>query len=474
MSWTKQSDHWSRPLDCHDRLFQFIGESGKPLGREHWLTIGAVQLDFPNNNNNPDKIITQLRNAWKSLRMRYPDIAGELHAHEKRYYPITSPEALESWCNNTFKIEDSAQSADDLFTHKLHITDPHATAHWIPNSQEFCIVSAHWRWDGSGLAMVLDQFLSELQAPTMTTTTTSFDGSEATRLIPSLDAIIGMPASPEARNPEWSRRADELLATFLEGQPSIGLPVLNPAALPAKSLRTEHVVPADQATALRRACRARNITLTTAMHASAIIETARAAAAAAANSTNPSSRYISWQAFDLRKYLPPPYDGPIHGPSLRMVGLPLNVEATPTTNWSDLVETIQPLYRQSWNLADSDMMFVRAPFVEKATAMFQAAAAAGAPQPTEPNINSLGSVDRLIRESYGEVKVKGLVLMVQMLAQQLYVHCWSWRDELHLSASYNEAYYEKGFVEGWLRAMKENMVLNLLGDETNTNKGALL
>ncbi|GCB27757.1 hypothetical protein AAWM_10642 [Aspergillus awamori] len=466
MSWTKQTDHWSRPLDCHDRLFQFIGESGKPLGREHWLTIGAVQLDFPNSS--PEITIPRLRNAWKSLRMRYPDIAGELHDHEKRYYPITSASTLESWCNNTFKIEDSAQSADDLFTHHLRIADPHATAHWIPSSQEFCIVSAHWRWDGTGLAMVLDQFLSELQNP-ITTTTASFDGSEATRLIPSLDTVIGMPASPETRNPEWSRRADELLATFLEGQPSIGLPVLNPTALPAKSLRTEHVIPAEQATALRRACRARNITLTTAMHASAIIETARAA-----NSTNPSSRYISWQAFDLRKYLPPPYDGPIHGPSLRMVGLPLNVEATPTTSWSDLVDTIQPLYRQSWNLADSDMMFVRVPFVEKATAMFQAAAAAGAAQPTEPNINSLGPVDRLIRESYGEVKVKGLVLMVQMLAQQLYVHCWSWRDELHLSASYNEAYYEPVFVEAWLGAMKENMVRNLLEDTTDTNKGALL
>nr|XP_001396947.2 hypothetical protein ANI_1_1428134 [Aspergillus niger CBS 513.88] len=427
MSWTKQIDHWSRPLDCHDRLFQFIGESGKPLGREHWLTVGAVQLDFPNSS--PEITIPRLRNAWKSLRMRYPDIAGELHGHEKRYYPITSASALESWCNNTFKIEDLAQSADDLFTHHLRIADRHATAHWIPSSQEFCIVSAHWRWDGTGLAMVLDQFLSELQNP-ITTTTASFDGSEATRLIPSLDTVI---------------------------------------ALPAKSLRTEHVIPAEQATALRRACRARNITLTTAMHASAIIETARAA-----NSTDPSSRYISWQAFDLRKYLPPPYDGPIHGPSLRMVGLPLNVEATPTTSWSDLVDTIQPLYRQSWNLADSDMMFVRVPFVEKATAMFQAAAAAGAAQPTEPNINSLGPVDRLIRESYGEVKVKGLVLMVQMLAQQLYVHCWSWRDELHLSASYNEAYYEPVFVEAWLRAMRENMVRNLLEDTTDTNKGALL
>ncbi|CAK97279.1 uncharacterized protein An15g04120 [Aspergillus niger] len=417
MSWTKQIDHWSRPLDCHDRLFQFIGESGKPLGREHWLTVGAVQLDFPNSS--PEITIPRLRNAWKSLRMRYPDIAGELHGHEKRYYPITSASALESWCNNTFKIEDLAQSADDLFTHHLRIADRHATAHWIPSSQEFCIVSAHWRWDGTGLAMVLDQFLSELQNP-ITTTTASFDGSEATRLIPSLDTVIGMPASPKPETPN-------------------GLVAPTNSSLPSSRANPRSACP--------------NITLTTAMHASAIIETARAA-----NSTDPSSRYISWQAFDLRKYLPPPYDGPIHGPSLRMVGLPLNVEATPTTSWSDLVDTIQPLYRQSWNLADSDMMFVRVPFVEKATAMFQAAAAAGAAQPTEPNINSLGPVDRLIRESYGEVKVKGLVLMVQMLAQQFY----------------NEAYYEPVFVEAWLRAMRENMVRNLLEDTTDTNKETIV
>ncbi|KAL4879085.1 hypothetical protein BJY04DRAFT_229431 [Aspergillus karnatakaensis] len=455
MSWVQNSleGYWSRPLDCHDRLFQFIGDMGKPLGREHWLLIGGIQLEAPSDID----LIPRLRAAWKSLRLRHPDIALKLHPDEKRYYPIKDADALEAWCDMTLRVESTVHSLNELqAADHLCLSKPHATCHWIPASNEICIVSAHWRWDGCGHWMVFNQLLSELESPSQLPST--FDGSEAHRLVPSLDAVVGMPAT---RDDDWDRRADELLATFLKGQPSIGLPIApeRKAALPGTTRRTELRVPAEVATALRQACREQGITLTTTLHASAIVETAHA------NPTNSdsASRYISWLAFNVRKYCPPPFDGPIHGPSLRLVGLPINVNAR--APWNELVRVIQPLYRQSWDLKTSDMLFVRVPFVEKATAMFQTPLPADTPLPTEPNINSLGAMEAQIKAQYGIFKVRDMTFMVHMVSQQLYVHCWSWKDVLYISASYNESYYEPVEVERWLTAVKENLVANLLPAE---------
>ncbi|KAL2812318.1 hypothetical protein BJX63DRAFT_397098 [Aspergillus granulosus] len=451
MAWIQEAEYWSSPLNCHEKLFKCIGEIGKPLGREHWLVLGAVRVEYPADID----LVTHLKAAWKILRMRYPDIATELCADEKRYYPIFDKTQLDAWCESTFRIEITVQSSDELLTEQLRLADTHPTCHWIPASNEICLVWSHWRWDGRGGTMLFDQLLSQLENPAPLPTI--FDGSEARRLIPSLDVVLEMPTD---RDPNWSVRADELIATYTQGQPSIGLPI--PAerttASPGKTRRCELCIPAKEATALRQACRERGITMTTAIQASTIVQTARA------NQTSPATRFISWLGFDLRKYCPRPFNGPIHGPSLRMLGLPINVEAR--APWHELVRSIQPIYAQTWPQSESDMLFVRVPFVEKATAMFQAASAVSAaddlPAPSEPYISSLGILERLIQERYGMIEVRKVAVKVQTLSQQVGLHLWSWKDDSYVGASYNEAYYSPADVERWLVALKENLVRNLL------------
>ena len=93
MSWSRQGYQWRRPLDCHDKLFRSIAAAGKPLGREHWLLVGAARVGFPSQANKPEDII---RTAWSSLRFRHPDIALDLDGDEKIYEPVTNTESLEA------------------------------------------------------------------------------------------------------------------------------------------------------------------------------------------------------------------------------------------------------------------------------------------------------------------------------------------------------------------------------------------
>lgn len=228
MSWTQKGAYWSRPLDCHDRLLQAIAAAGQPLGREHWLMVGAAQIEFPVGTD----VEERLRAAWKTLRFRHPDVALTLHDDEKRYDPISSIEMLEEWVASTFFVESAATvSADDLFSRRLKVASASATCYWIPASSEVAIISSHWRWDGRGLVMMLHEFLVGLGGGGDPWNTLSSFADEAHNLAPSLDKLIGMPDTPKEA---WVRQASELLAPFQEDLPSIGLPVNTGELFPGK------------------------------------------------------------------------------------------------------------------------------------------------------------------------------------------------------------------------------------------------
>ncbi|OTB16940.1 hypothetical protein K445DRAFT_36957, partial [Daldinia sp. EC12] len=417
MSWTHEGEYWRRPLDCHDKMFRSIAAAGAPFGREHWLMAGWLQLGFPSTIDSATQE-QRLRGAWSALRLRHPDIALTLHEDEKRYAPLTDDQALEQWTNVTFRISTEAGSVDELFSRHLKVAPSmHATCYWVPASSEVAIVSSHWRWDGRGLIMMLHSFMvllgcSTTPSPTMQAVV----GSEAANLVPTLDAVMGMPVTPKD---EWT------------------------------------VFPKDVTTALREACRARRLRLTAALHASVVLETARyynqeEGGAAKAN----QAKYKSWAAFDLRKYCLPSPDSSSHAPSIRMVAFPLI--ADPAASWETLASKFQAYYAQSLVPPDSEAIFVRVPYVEKATAML-----ATAPPTTEPNLSNLGVLENYVKERYGDFEVRNVALAVHMLSPQLYVHAWSWGGEMRVSICYNEAFYEERFVQEWLEAVKANLLKNL-------------
>ncbi|KAI5928772.1 hypothetical protein F4810DRAFT_24065 [Camillea tinctor] len=454
MSWTQENGYWRRPLDCHDKLFKSIAAAGAPLGREHWVMVHWLQLSFPSATE-PIVQEQRLRSAWSALRCRHPDVALTLHEDEKRYEPLVDDHDLQRWTAATFHVETEVRSADELFSRHLKIApSAHATCHWIPASSELAIVSSHWRWDGRGVTMMLHSFMDLLGSnPSLSSSLPSSlatAGAEAKYLVPTLDTIIGAPTVPKE---ELERKADELLAPFMDGSPAIGLPVA--PAVPGDTVRTAIVFPRAVTTAVLEACRARGIRLAAALHASIVLETARYYKPVEETAkADVAPKYKSWAAFDLRRYCPPPFNGEAHAASLRMVALPLI--ADPTASWSELASTFQACYSQSLAPPDSDILFVRVPYVEKATAML-----GSAPPTTEPNLSNLGVLDNYFQRRYGDVEVRDAALAVQMLSAQLYVHTWRWDEQMRVSICYNEAFYEEQFVRGWLEGLKANLLENL-------------
>ncbi|KAJ5719783.1 hypothetical protein N7493_007361 [Penicillium malachiteum] len=439
MSWSQKDAYWSRPFDCHDEMLHFIRSQGEPINREHWMFLVTTQISFPPQ---VEDIIDRLRNAWKTLRFRHPDIALEVHSDEKRYYPIYDDESLEKWCNEIFQVETECSFADDFFT-KQRRSAPlaNATLHWIPATNEFVLVSSHILWDGRGGMLMTHEFLSALENPIIPT---KFDGAEAKKLVPSIDTVTGMPDKPK---PEWERTADEMLQQYVESQPSIGLlPPGDPKAkkLPAGMDRREVVFTPEEAKSLREAT---PIMALAEMH----------------DRDSQPEKFVAWSLFDLRRFLPPPFNGAEHAPSIRIASLPIIVKAH--GSWSEISSPLNDLNRTSWDVKESDKMFVRDPLNRKATDMFKMAAAhpdVAPPPSSEPFMSSMGIFDDVVKHGYGHFSVENVAILCGTLTPAICLHIWSWKDALHISSTYNVAYYNSDIILRYLTFLKGILRKNLL------------
>ncbi|KAJ5618246.1 hypothetical protein N7528_006889 [Penicillium herquei] len=442
MQWTNEGDYWCMPLEFHERYFRWIGSLGEPIGRESWIVMVNAQLRFASGDPMRD-----VRNAWRALRVLHPGIAVELFGEEKRYYPIRDTEALDAWCDATFRLETDALSADDLFKRHVRTAEPQATCHWIPATNQVALMASHWRWDARGASWILNDLLRNLGDPPSLPLT--FRGEEVKNLPVSFGEALGI---PEAQNPGWDQRGRELHAMGTEGGPGIALRPSYPDVLPGDTVCEKITLSTEETLALRTGARCHGLTIAPVLNASAIVETALI------NPTSTATRFLGFGLFDLRKYCAPPSDGPQDASALRISFLPINVDAH--APWKDLASTLSAFYHQSWDPKHGDRMFTRVPYLQTNQATLQDTPP-DAVQLSEPMINSLGIIDEYIQHHYGSVEVEDVGHSNLSVGKQITIQVFTWRGKMHLSANFNEAFYSSTFVRTFLLALKNNALKNL-------------
>ncbi|KAJ5671692.1 hypothetical protein N7507_000819 [Penicillium longicatenatum] len=448
MPWTQRKDYWEAPLDVHEQLFNQIKNLTTPTGRENWMIMLSAELSYPQEID----IVPQLRKAWKAVRFQHPGIATEVDqsGQNKRYYPIRDEGALESWAATTFRVVEEVPSAYELLHGGIiQIAPSQVTSYWFPKSNELALLSSHWRWDAHGSLWLMHDLLSELASPSPTVTT--FTGEEAHHLAPSLDEVVGMPEK-EDWDPNWDVQAAALHADTAtsDGTPAFTIKEY-PQTMPGDTARSEIVFTVEETSAVLAAIRARGLTVAPVINASVIEE------AVCRNPHSAASRFISYGIFDLRKYCPAPSNGSTEAVSHRVLGLPLNVPAH--ASWIELAKTLKDYYGRSWT-GKSDALFVRGVFVEQMLRKMRDPDTQH-PVASEPYFNSLGVVEGYLGHRYGDVEVKTVRFNDTNITAALVIHCFTWREKLHLSLGYNEVFHEAGFVEEYLLAVKNNVLGNL-------------
>lgn len=468
-----------------------LDESGAPVNRQHWAASAALKIDFKPSLADP---IPYLRRAWLLTGRLHPTFtASVVKQSNKESKPSLERPVLtirpfdaDAWVSKTFLIASEA-SASAVFGGMLSNDTP--TCHWLPASQEILIRSAHWRIDGMGLLMLVHSFLSSLASVLrngLDCDLDSYDGLVGSgRLTRSLDDVADAYIDEDTTPQNVKAAADGIVGEFLQGVPSIGLPTLpdSETAPPGDTAREALRINALTTAAIVAACRARKISINSAVHAAVIRVTA----------TFPqhplAKHFAAFFPVDMRRHLPKPHDGPDYAVGVFSSGLPICVrdvcgendarQGSGPKSFEEIVQQLALVYATNLTRFTTDdegnpvsMTKVVAPYVRRTTKLFSAPRPPELPQTQNPDVSSIGKVEAYMQRSYGDEKkgfeVADIWLGTQILSRSLQCHVWGFRDELNIAGCFNVSFYDVNFVREFLEKVESELLAGLGIEPMNT------
>lgn len=452
------SGHYEREFDSIEKFYRIIADAGAPLRKQHYLLTSTVQLQ-----NLPPA--TDVQQAWKILRNQYPQIAA-LPDETGSRFTYTNPTSadLQEWVKQTFVVASADTSANELY----ETLEPSSLfmLYYLPGTRELAIRTPHWRIDGMGMLYLQAAFLRILSNTSSTTTEdVQFDGSEAARLAPSLDEAGSV---PKEVTPSMQDAASKELSVAVDNMPdAISIATL-PNVLPKTPKRLTSAFPVDTSQKIIAACKARGITVTTAAHAALVLATLPHVQHNfnAATRGQAGGKYVAFNAPDLRKYLPAPYNGPDAAVSIYHTGIPVFVDLEKNRTFDKIADTIGQYYRRALNRDEPRNIFgFLGEYVKKTLGFLSVQPSDPLKAPAHPELSSFGLVnDRLPAEYQGNtrsVAVENWWTAVEVINRLLLTNVWTWNGELQLSVNWNEAFYQDSFVREFLEAWKEVLLKEL-------------
>ncbi|KAL5344758.1 hypothetical protein ACLOAV_010155 [Pseudogymnoascus australis] len=433
MPWQETAPgRYEREFGSIEQFYRQIAASGAIIQKQQFLISCSIRLkESPS--------VAGLQRAWKALRFLYPQIATEADESGSRLiYTVPSQESIQTWMRETFIVDAECNSAGNLYT----CVKPTAIfkIYYMPLSREILFRTPHWRIDGTGLQILQDVFLQVLAdgPPSII-----FDGSEVIRLAPSLNEAASVPREP---TPQVSRASDAELDVFQTGPPSAPIATLLNIS-PASPQRYRTTFSTEMTERIVSSCKMRGITVTMAAHSALVIA---------------MQPYTGITALDLRKYLSAPWNGPQSAVSLYHTGLPFSIDLNKHQDFNAITAEMGAIHARTLRNDESqNAIEFLSSYVKKALGLLSAAPEDPLKAPAYQTLSSLGVVDNYLQRKHcgkvATVEIEDWWLGVEIINRVLGTTLWTWNGRLNLSVSYNEAFYERGFVEqfidGWGREL---------------------
>ncbi|CAI7608362.1 unnamed protein product [Penicillium viridicatum] len=431
---------YERPFNTLELFYRGIAATGEPFQKEHVIQLKNVPS------------VTQLRQAWKGLRHQHPQIAAIPDETSSRLiYAVPSPENLEEWLQMTFVVHYSearpAESLDAVLPQSSLFT-----LHYLPQSRELFFRTPHWRTDGTGMILLQHDFLALLaRGPQFTL---EFDGSEVSRIPPSLDEAAGISLDI---TDEMKVATEAELAVIANGTaPSSILQTLHNTT-PGNSRRLSTFFTKDLSGQLIAASRLRGLKVTAAVQSALIL-------AVRPHLTPVDGRLVCFNTYDLRDRVPAPWSGPQGATGLYHTGRPCSIDLVANKDYDTIATTLTSHYQR-----DLEPLFKIMPcYVQTIGSLLATPLELAIQEPgaAHPELSSLGVIDdRLPTVHAGPattVEIEDWWLGVQIINRVLQTYLWTREGKLHLACHFNDAFYEGEFVEGFLEEWKARLVEGLI------------
>lgn len=445
MSWKEKfPGHFERPLNSIEHSLRNIGKRDGTFNREQWAVRACAKFRHASSAADTK---SALKYAWRTLRYLQPQIAAYLQG-DCMVYDAPQTASLESWMEETFLVE-TVLNIDELLASPRPSSLP--TLYYLPKSSQVLFCSQLWRIDAIGATSLLNLLFKYVAEPFQMPF-----GNESRNLSPGRDEAAQL---PQNISQEEDNAATSLLMEYSTNLPSLGLPVELVNEVAGDFCRVQVSLSAATTSSVISACKAKDFTVTTAVHAALIV-----ALQEISSCTSSRERYTSWGIFNYRPYVDPDDTNPVTNPVTVMLrGLPISFT---TSDFDENASALKPFYAQLQNpFNNAALLTILTPYTKKQAAMINQPLPPGVPQPTEPLMVSVGILDRYLpgKHGHGAVEVTDFWLGTVVLTRQPMFYVWTWEGKMTLSMCYNEKFYTRRFMRSFIgkvvRILREELAI---------------
>lgn len=449
MPWSEVSKgRHERAVGENETFIKILADAARPLNREHWA-INVVAAVTPMGTIAQENLSSLFREAWKALRFLHPTIAAYIVDEDTYVYEVPDSNALETWSAETFRVVED-KSADEMIA--CMTPGRYATMTYLPKTRELLGHSQHWRTDGVGGFILMDDFL-DLASRTPPPNASKLQwGQEPARLAASIEEAANVPVNPSTKDKELGAKCVE---SFGLAVGAIGIASRAPTeTVPGGThIARLHLTEAETSAVLQ-ACKARKISVTAAVHASVA-----AANYALASWEDRSKHYTSTIRYSFRPFLPNPYSGREYAATIFTTGWMFAVPAD--SSWEERARK----YHEQYHVGLSPKYISAHREYALGLCNLLRSLPQGAPSPTDVDISSVGVVERFMAREKGTVergiRVDRVSGGLEMVDRQCVCHVWTFRDQMCLNLVYNEAFYGKAEMDAFLEVVRDSLLREL-------------
>ncbi|KAJ2996420.1 hypothetical protein NUW58_g975 [Xylaria curta] len=220
---------------------------------------------------------------------------------------------------------------------------------------------------------------------------------------------------------------------------------------------TELVFPAGVTNALVTACKAKGVSVSAGVHAAYI-----KAIEKYADANSKLSEYVTATQFNLRPYLPAPYDSSKYAASVYYTPLPYKTKL-PASYW-DIARSLHEYYQNSFK-GRPEMLELKGHFARVLCGAVQTPEFLANPVPKDALVSSLGVVERHLQRDYGSaIKVKNLKIGVDVVMGMSMFFFYTFQDQLRLVYSFNDGFEKPEDIQRYLEEIKAILSQELLAE----------
>ncbi|KAJ5232586.1 hypothetical protein N7468_005542 [Penicillium chermesinum] len=447
MSWSQVSERrWERPANGMEGFFEVMENTSSTMcdGRRQFTIFSRLKVDLQI----PDAE-DALRYAWKQLRYEQPQIAVTTEGFNK-IYEVPDEASLQSWLDETFIVSDDAEG-ETIGNDACPISQ--ATLYYVPKASQLVIRVSHSLIDGIGMVRVWDSYLKALTNPKPDLVF----GEESSHLVPALEKAFG---HPDVLPEETVAKGAQVTLDAVGSMPGIG-PRNRIGTVPAGPARRRDFELSEQATeAIVRACKKNGYSVSAAVHAAFALTVVKHADPA---QTTDKSKYVTVNSYNLRSYLPAPYNET--AAALYYSIRPLVLDKP--DNFKDLVRAIDADYNAAFK-NNAENLVLCGPVTNTLREIVKTPEFWAAPPARDALVSSLGVLERHLQQSYSSsdgsrrVIVEGFKLGTEIILGHSMFFFYTFRNRLQMVFSYNEAYEDEAHIQTYLEDVQKILVEELV------------